>query len=66
MPTFSYSKGQNPSSEANRFSASQEIPCILWNLIGSLLRLQEPATCPYPEPNQSSPCPPIPHPEDPS
>jgi hypothetical protein len=22
---------QNPSSEVNRFSASQEIPCILWN-----------------------------------
>jgi hypothetical protein len=24
---------------------------------GSLLRLQEPVTCPYPEPDQSSPCP---------
>jgi hypothetical protein len=23
---------QSPSWEANRFSASQEIPCILWNL----------------------------------
>jgi hypothetical protein len=23
-----------------------------------------PATCPYPEPDQSSPCPPIPHPKD--
>ena len=23
---------QSPSSEANQFSASQEIPCILWNL----------------------------------
>jgi len=22
---------QGPSSEANQFSASQEIPCILWN-----------------------------------
>ena len=22
---------QSPSWEANRFSASQEIPCILWN-----------------------------------
>ena len=25
---------------------------------GSLPRLQQPATCPYPEPDQSSPCPP--------
>jgi hypothetical protein len=25
---------------------------------GSLPHLQEPATCPYPEPDQSSPCPP--------
>jgi len=24
---------------------------------GSFPRLQEPATCPYPEPDQSSPCP---------
>jgi len=28
--------------------------------------LQEPATCPYPEPDQSSPCSLIPLPEDPS
>jgi hypothetical protein len=32
---------------------------------GSLLHSQEPATCPYPEPYQSSPCPPIPLPKDP-
>ena len=31
----------------------------------SLQRLQEPATSPYPEPNQSSPCTPIPLFEDP-
>jgi len=31
----------------------------------SLLRLQERATCPYPEPDQSSPYP-IPFPDDPS
>ena len=29
----------------------------------SLLRLQEPATCPYPEPDKSSPCS-IPLPDD--
>ena len=29
---------------------------------GSLLRLQEPATCPFPEPDQSRPCSPIPLP----
>ena len=32
-------------------------------LEGSLLRLQVPAICPYPEPDQSSPCPPILSPE---
>jgi len=32
---------------------------------GSLPRLQEPATCPYPEPYQSSACPSNPLPEDP-
>jgi len=33
---------------------------------GSLPHLQVPTTCPYPEPVQSSPCPPIPLPENPS
>ena len=33
---------------------------------GSLPRLQEPATSPYSEPDQASPFPPIPLPEDPS
>ena len=33
---------------------------------GSLPRLQESATCPCPEPAQSSPCPSIPLPECPS
>ena len=28
---LTYSKEHSPSWEANRFSASQEIPCILWN-----------------------------------
>ena len=28
---FTYSMQQSPSWEANWFSASQEIPCILWN-----------------------------------
>jgi hypothetical protein len=32
----------------------------------SLTRLQVPTTCPYPKPDQSSPCPPITLPEDPS
>ena len=31
----------------------------------SLLRLQEPATCPYPKPDQSSPCPSVALHEDP-
>jgi len=33
---------------------------------GSLPHSQLPATCPYPEPDLSSPCPHIPPPEDPS
>jgi hypothetical protein len=33
---------------------------------GSLPRLQEPATCPYSEAEQSSPCPQISLPEDPT
>jgi hypothetical protein len=32
---------------------------------GSLPLLQQPTTCPYPEPDQFSPCPHIPYPEDP-
>ena len=32
----------------------------------SLPHSQEPAICPYPEPDQSSPCPPNPLPEDPA
>jgi len=33
---------------------------------GSLLRLQVPTTCPYPGPDQSTSCPHIPFPKDPS
>jgi len=29
---FTYFMEESPSGEANKFSASQEIPCILWNL----------------------------------
>jgi len=45
---------QSPSWAANQFSASQEIPCIFWNPKVSLPRLQVPATCPSPVPDQSS------------
>ena len=44
-----------PCWEANGSSASQEIPHTLWQI--PLLRSQGDATCPYPEPDQSSPCP---------
>jgi hypothetical protein len=48
---------QSPSLEANRFVANKEIPRILWNpKEGSLPHSQVPATCPYPEPAESSPC----------
>jgi hypothetical protein len=42
----------SPSCDANWFSASQEIPRSL-TPVCSLPRLQFPATCPYPEPDQS-------------
>ena len=48
---------KSSSREANRFSASQEIPHILWNPEGSLLQAQVTATCLYPEPARSSPYP---------
>ena len=57
---------QSPSSEANWFSASQEIPRIFMVPQGSLTHSQLPATCPYPEPARSSQYPHIPLPEDPS
>ena len=53
-----YSMEQSPSCEANRFSASQEFPRIVWKpRVFFLPRLQVPATCPYTEPDQSNPCP---------
>jgi hypothetical protein len=45
---------QSPSWEANRFSASEEIPRILWNAKVNLLpHSPVPATCPYPKADQS-------------
>ena len=56
---------QSPSWETNRFSAIQEIPRILWNpKIHCRIYKPPPATCPYPKPDQSSPCLPIPLLED--
>ena len=52
---------QGPSGEANRFAASQETPRILWNP-AVYYRIHR---CPYTKPHRSSPCPHIPHPEDP-
>ena len=56
----------SPSSEANRFAASQEIPRIFLEPEGSLPHSQVPTTCPYPEPARTSPYLHIPLPEDPS
>jgi len=41
---------QSPSSEANRFSASQENFPHFMEPEGSLPHSQLPATCPHPEP----------------
>jgi len=55
---------ESPFWEANRFSASQEIPRMEPEV--SLPHLQVPATCPCPEPVRYSPYSHIPLPEDPS
>ena len=49
--------GQSPASEASRCSASQEVPCILWNPNVHYCIIQQPITSPYTEPNQSNPSP---------
>ena len=48
--------GQESSSEANRSRTSQETPPDIWNPQGTVLHSQQHATCPYPEPDQPSPC----------
>ena len=48
---------QSPFWEANRFSASQEIPRILWNPKAHYRIRTCPATCTYSEPARSSPYP---------
>ena len=45
---------QSPSWEANRFSASQEIPRLFMEPESSLPHSQVPTTCPYPKPARSS------------
>jgi len=57
---------QSPSSEANWFAASEEIPRIFMEPEGSLPHSQASATCPNPVPAQSSPHTHIPPPGDPS
>ena len=43
----------SPYWEANRSSASQELSHSLWNPKYQSPHSQQPATCPYPEPNQT-------------
>ena len=50
---------QSPSWKANRFSDSQNSMHFI-EPEGSLLQSQDPATSPYSEPEQSTPCPPHP------
>jgi len=57
---------QYPSGDANRFQLASNSPYFM-ETESSLPRLQEPSTFPFPEPDQSSSCPPtIPLHEDPS
>jgi len=63
---LTYSMQQNPFWEANRFSASQEIPHILRNPKVHSRFSQASTICPYPEPTRSSLSPHIPLSEDPS
>jgi hypothetical protein len=58
--TLTNSMEHSPSWEASRSSASQEIPRDLLNPKVHY-RTHKPATCPYPEPYQSSPYPPPSH-----
>ena len=48
---------QSPSWEADSFSASQKNPPRFMDSNSSLPHSQEPATYPYVEADQSSPCP---------
>jgi hypothetical protein len=57
---------QRPSWEANRLSASRQIPRIIKEPEGSLPHSQQLATCPYTETARSSPYPHILLPQDPS
>ena len=50
---ITYSMQQSPSWEANRFAASQEIPCILWNSKVHYNIHKCPPPCPYPKPTRS-------------
>jgi hypothetical protein len=57
LPTYlPISIEQSPFWEANRSSANPETPPHFMEPEGSLPRLQEPATCPYPKPEQSYSC----------
>jgi hypothetical protein len=45
----------SPPREATSHAATQEIPQILWNPVGSLPCSQEASIGPYSEPDQSTP-----------
>jgi hypothetical protein len=50
---LTHSTKQSPSWEANRFSASQEIPCILWNPKVHYRNQKFPPPFPIPSPSSS-------------
>jgi len=62
---LTYSMEQSPSWEANRFTASQEIPPHFMEPKRSLPHFHVPVACPYPEPARSNSYPYIPLPENP-
>ena len=61
-PLVSSSLKHSPALRTNNFSASQEIPLNLSNLKFQFYVKSSSPTGPYPEPHQSSPCPPNPVP----
>jgi len=63
LPTYSLTPWSRVLEKLTSFQLVKKFP-TLWNPKCSLPHSHMPTTCPFPEPDQSSPCPHIPLPED--